>query len=270
MRWAEADLKRRETDGRAKSVPWTARDSRNLAALELYRATDDPSWNDLFRATSCLGSGDVPELFVWNDHVQVDAAFAYTRLDPSKADPTWRNRARAGLLKQADRAIDYASGNAFGITTPDRYKPQFLGFYSTPDAIELARAHVLTGDREYLAGAVRACGFGLGANPDNLVYTTGLGANPVRNPLFLDSRRTGQPAPTGLTVYGPIDYKRWNDQGITWPITYFLGQACTPGPFAWPTPEAQFDIFLYPMITEFTVDIWASNLYVWGHLSARK
>jgi endoglucanase len=270
MRWAEADLKRRESDGRAKTVPWTARDSRNLAALELYRATGDPSWNELFRVTSCLGSGEAPELFAWGDHVQVDAAFAYTCLDPSKADATWQKRARAGILRQAEKALDYAAGNAFGITTPDRNKPQFIGFYTTPDAIELARAHVLTGDRKYLAGAVRACGFSLGANPDNLVYTTGLGSNPVRNPLFLDSRRTGQPAPPGLTVYGPIDYKRWNDQGITWPITYFLGAACTPNPFAWPTPEAHFDIFLYPMITEFTVDIWASNLYVWGYLSARE
>ena len=78
---------------------------------------------------------------------------------------------------------------------------------------------------------------------------TGVGANPVKHVLNLDSLATGQPVPIGLTPYGNIDLQRWNDSGITWPITWFLGKGCQPGAFDWPTAEAFFDtaswIWLY-------------------------
>ena len=79
--------------------------------------------------------------------------------------------------------MNYAKGNAFNLTTADPGKPLILGFFSTPDAIELVRAHYLTNKPEYLAGAVQATQFQAGCNPNNMTYTTGLGANPVRNPL---------------------------------------------------------------------------------------
>jgi hypothetical protein len=85
----------------------------------------------------------------------------------------------------------------------------------------------------------------------------------------LDSRRTGQAAPLGLTVYGNIDTPYFKGQNwITWPMQ-FLEKVCTPSPWDWPAPEAYWDIFIDPAVNEFTVDIWAPNVYVWGYLAAR-
>ena len=266
--WAEADYARRKAEGSLAKLRWEARDERNMAALQLYHTTGDKHWHDVFLENTCLKDANAP-VFAWGDHVQRDQAFDYARLSDKAADPDIKRNARQAVLGEADKALVYAAGNAFNLTTPDKGKPMFLGFYSVPDAIELARAHFLTGKTEYLGGAIQACQFQSGCNPNNMTYTTGLGANPVRHPLHLDSRRTGQPAPIGITPYGNIDFSQWNDNFTTWPITYYLNAICTPKPFDWPTTEAFFDIFLYPAQTEFTVDMWTPNVYVWGYLAAR-
>ena len=117
---------------------------------------------------------------------------------------------------------------------------------------------------------MQATQFQSGANPNNLVYTSGLGANPVRHPFHLDARATGQTPPPGLTPYGNIDFKRWNNGGITWPITWFLSKNTVPDPYDWPTSEAYWDLGQWPMLEEFTVDAWSPNVQVWGYLAARE
>ena len=269
MQWSEADYAKRKAAGTLDKLRWEAKDARNYAALQCYGLTQDKHWHDVFLENTCLNDPNKP-VFAWGDHVQTDAAFAYTLLGDKQADPTIRANARAAVLSEAEKSLVYAAGNAFNLTTPDKGKPMFIGFYSAPDAVELARAHYLTRDTKYLAGTVQACQFGLGANPGNLVYTTGLGSNPYKHPLHLDSRRSGQSAPVGFTPFANIDFSQWHDNFTTWPITYHLNALCTPQPFDWPTTEAFFDIFLYPAMTEFTVDRWAPNVFVWGYLAARK
>ena len=137
--------------------------------------------------------------------------------------------------------------------------------------MSLLRAYHLTHDAKYLTGAVQTCLFSAGANPSNLVYTSGLGANPVRHPLNLDSRFSGQPAPAGLTPYGNVDLARWDQTWITWPITYFFGSLSQPNPREWPTTEAYFDVFFMPGLDEFTMDqTMGPNAFVWGCLAARR
>jgi hypothetical protein len=123
----------------------------------------------------------------------------------------------------------------------------------------------------YLAALVRSCQFQSGCNPNNIVYTTGLGANTVKHPLHLDSRSSGQSVPVGLTTFGNVDY--WNNKGgfWDWPITSKLKDpmACWPNPYDWPLTEAYFDIFLFVSMNEFVVDTWAPNVLVWGYLAAR-
>jgi hypothetical protein len=143
----------------------------------------------------------------------------------------------------------------------------FQGFYTTPDAVEAARAHFLTNDAKYLRGVVQATQFQSGANPTNMTFTTGLGANPIQNPLKLDSRLTGQKAPVGITVYGPRD-SDWEDWS-RWVFDYYLNKELVPALSEWPVPETYFDIYLHPSTNEYTVDVWAPNVYVWGYLAAR-
>ena len=269
MNFSEKAYAKMRATGTLSGLRWEAKDDRNLAALEIYRLTEDRKWNEVFLENSCLKS-EAPNLFAYGDHVQKDAAFAYARLSEKLADPQIKKRAIAGLIEQSKKSLEYAGGNAFNLTTPDKGKPMMLGFFSTPDASDLIRAHFLTKEATYLEGAVQACQFQSGCNPNNMTYTTGLGSNPPLHPLHLDTRRSGQPAPVGLTVYGNVDFKQWTDEFFTWPMKYFLNAACTPSASDWPITEAYFDIFLYPATNEFTVDIWASNVLVWGYLAARK
>lgn len=170
----------------------------------------------------------------------------------------------------------YGDGNAFGLTSPNRYIPLIgpVGAFTTPEmgTQVLPHAHHLTGDDRYLASAVRACDFSLGANPGNLVMTTGVGHNPIRNPLHFDSRYSRQPAPAGITVYGPFDRESLPrfTQNEEWGHTYILTERTTPPSRTWPTTESHFDVFLWPSLCEFTI---AQNMgptsYYWGYLAAR-
>lgn len=247
---------------------WTSLDNRNLAALELYQLTRDSKYHEIFLKDTVIKDAK-PELFAWGKAVQRDAAFAYARLPDGLGDPAMKKKAVTALTEMAERCFHFAGNNAFNLTSPDKTKPQFLGFYTTPDAFDLTRAHFLTGDARFLAGAVQSTQFQSGCNPNNLVYITGLGANPVKNVFKLDARRTGQPVPAGLVPYGNIDFTKWNDNGFIWPITWVIGKATVPDAYAWPTTQAYWDLGGWPMLEEFTVDNWTPNVLVWGYLAAR-
>jgi len=269
--WAEKDFARDKAAGliAKRDGTWQEIDKRNAAALELYRLTGEKSWHDVFLQDSVLKDAS-PELFAWGKAVQRNQAFTYATMPANLGDAALKKKAVTAISTLADRALKYASDNAWNLTTPDKGRPQFIGFYSTADATDLVHAHFLTKNPKYLAGAVQATQFQSGANPNNLVYTTGLGANPVQHPLKLDSRRTGQNAPVGLTPYGNIDMPNWgNQQWITWPITYYLSKTTTPHPLEWPTNEAYWDLGGFVALNEFTVDSWAPNITVWGYLAAR-
>ena len=266
--WGEQDWQARKTAGTLDQLPWRISDWRNLAALILYVQTGDKHWHELFLEDTLLTQKNV-WISQWGKHIQRDAAFEYARLPKNLADKEIQANAVQALHQHASASVYYAKGNAFNVTTPDHARPMFGGFYTGPDAIELCRVHYLQPSGTWLEGAVQACQFGGGGNPNNLVYTTGLGANPVQHPLHLDSRRTGQPAPEGLTTFGNADFIGYNQTWVTWPITWHLGKLCEPSAWDWPINEAYWDIFLFVGQNEFTIDTWAPNVYVWGYLAAR-
>ena len=268
--WAEADRAKRQAGGTWAKLPAEVTEDRTLAAVEVYALTHDKHWNTVFLEDTALQDA-APKPF-YGSLQKRDTAFTYARLPAGLGDTQLKQNARRALTADADGALAYQKNNAWGIASDDPGKPQFLGFYSTPHgAVSLVRAYTLTHDPKYLAGAVQACLFPDGANPSNLVYTSGVGANPVRHPLNLDSRLTGQPAPVGLTPYGNVDLARWSETWITWPITYYFSPVTQPAAYDWPTTEAYFDVFFMPALNEFTVDqTMGPNAYVWGYLAARK
>jgi len=147
----------------------------------------------------------------------------------------------------------------------------FVAYFSTPETVLgpiLPHAWLLTRDPKYLAGAVRACQFSAGANPDNRALTTGLGPDPVRFPLHIDSWVTGQPAPAGITVYGISDpAENYSFDG--WAHTWFL-QKMVPGSRAWPAYESYWDIYVVPSTNEFTIhQTIIPTAFYWGFLAAR-
>ena len=208
MTWAEADRAKRQAAGTWAKLPADVTEDRNLAAIEVYTLTGDKRWHGVFLEDTALKAAGSPPFY--GSLMRRDAAFDYALLPAKLADPAVKANAVKALLADADGALAYQQNNAWGIASDDPGKPLFLGFYSTPHgAVSLLRAYHLTRDAKYLTGAVQTCLFPAGANPSNMVYTSGLGANPVRHPLNLDSRLTGQPAPAGLTPYGNVDLARW-------------------------------------------------------------
>jgi endoglucanase len=203
---------------------------------------------------------------------QHKAVIAYARLPDGAGDAALRDAARQWILEMADSALAFADGNAFGVTTSIPQLPPmgFIGYLSTPEMIGaiLPHAWLLTRDRKYLAGAVRACQFSSGANPDNQALTTGLGPNPVRFPLHIDSWVTAQPAPAGITVYGISDPAE-NYAFDGWAHTWFL-QKMVPGSRSWPAHESYWDIYVVPSTNEFTIhQTMIPTAFYWGFLAAR-
>lgn len=265
--WAEQDYVKAKTAN--EKIDWRAPDDRNRAAMELYRLTRDRKYYDLFMQDTVLKDAH-PALYWWGKCYQSDAVFAYACLPDEMVDVNLKVKAIKAICEHADKSLAYSRDNAFNVTTPDKYRPQFMGFYTTPKENDFPRAHYLTGKSEYLAGALLSTQFQAGCNPENKVYTTGLGANPVLHPLKLDSHLTGQDAPVGLTVFGNFDLEKWKQQTwMIWPITYHLSKNTTPDPYAWPVHENHFDIYLFPAMCEYVVDMWAPNVYTWGYLTAR-
>jgi endoglucanase len=265
MQWAES-----HRSGAPANSARKVQDERNLAALELYRLTSDRHWHQVFKRTTVL---DSPADNAANR--QLDAAFLYARLPAELADSDLAHAATNAVIQRGGNVVAYAQGNAFNLTHYNKYMPMILGFFSTPQCGEAVRAHYLTGDQRFLDAAILGCNFGLGANPMNIVLTTGLGANPVRHPLHIDSRCSGQKAPDGLVLYGLNDYVAEIERGdyggyLTWPFKWFFDKQCTPKGSSWPVNESYFDVGAVPSMCEFTVH---QNLgpaaYVWGYLAAR-
>jgi len=259
-------LTSRIDENRREKVSEEFRNRRNLAAFELWRIFGESAFHDDFRATTVLGrSGNPME--------QHKAVVSYARLAEGQGDAALRDAARQWTLQMADSAMAFADGNAFGVTTSIPQLPPmgFVGYLSTPEMIGaiLPHAWLLTHETKYLAGAVRACQFSSGANPDNQALTTGLGPNPVRFPLHIDSWVTGQPAPAGITVYGISDPAE-NYAFDSWAHTWYL-QKMVPPSRTWPAHESYWDIYTVPSSNEFTIhQTIIPSAFYWGFLAARE
>jgi len=261
MKWAED--KRTEEPGRR--YPQEVNDARNLAAAELFRLTGAGGWHDVFLETTKL-TGSRPSLFVWQSHEQGDAAWVYVATDRPGMDSGLKENCRRAILSEAADRINACGRTGFRWTKFPYYPAGFSAFTS-PDAVSLVRAHALTGERKYLRAAVLACQTGAGANPVNICYTTGLGHKSPEHALDVDSRITRQAPPPGLTVFGPFDT---HSDEQAWAAKLVDGFAFPPVR-QWPTIEAYWDVFWYPLVCEYTIhQHMARNAYVWGYLAARE
>ena len=267
--WMWAEQRRHEATGHAYGNG-SPRDLRCLAAAELLWLTSDPAYDAAFRDTTRLHDpGD-------NLIDQQGAVFTYARLPEGVGDAGLKAQARHRLIEQAEHALRYAEGNAFGLTIEVNDMPLIgpVGAFTTPGMVSqvLPRVHYLTGEARYLAGTVRACNFSAGANPDNMTMTTGVGYAAPRAPLHMDSRWSNQPAPAGLTVYGPYDADSLPNFAAAsdWVHTWFLSKSMVPNSRTWPTTESYVDFFLWPMMNEFTIkQNMGPTSYYWGYLAAR-
>lgn len=242
---------------------WRIESERNLAAAELYRLTGGQSWHDLFLETTVFEDQQA-STFVHGDHDQRDAAFVYARLNLPSVDQSIQKNARNALIQDAEGQMEAQAETAFK-WNKNPWAPLGWGTGPTaPDAAGFLRAHYLTNNPTYLEAGVLATQFAAGANPDNMVYTTGLGYRSPQDPMIADVRAVGAEPPPGITVYGPLDLQ-WQSFWATKQFEDLTG----PAPKDWPTLESYFDVYYYIPATEFTIQqSMAPTAYTWGYLAA--
>jgi endoglucanase len=248
------------------------RDARNLAALSMLRMSANApqatqaKWHGIFVATTKLNS---PNALVekWQSHDQREAAFLYLRLPIAQTKPQLRQTIARAFFRSADQIAASTTKSAHQWAKDDDYAPIGWGHsFSTPRATTLLRAHYLSQEPRYLKAATRSTQFAAGANPLNMVYTTGMGERSPKHPLIIDQRVTGQAPPPGITVYGPMNPKAFPND---W-FTKLMAPAIYPAWSQWPTTEAYFDIYTATGMSEFTVmQTIGPTAYTWGYLAAR-
>jgi len=260
MEWAEGELPKRAD----KKDPHAVKDSRNLAAAELYRLTGDERWNRLFLETTVFTDPQA-EIFVWQDHEQRDVPWVYAQTQQRGVEAAVQENCRNAIVREASNRAASVDRTGFRWIKYE-WRPTGTGSLTAPDAVSLIRAHRLTGDPQYLRAVVLGCQTGAGANPVNLCYTTGLGHDSPKHPLHIDSQVTGQPPPPGLTIFGPSNPAQMKQD---WALD-LIDKTCYPPSREWPIIEAYFDVFWYPLMCEFTVQQpMADNAFAWGYLAAR-
>lgn len=262
MEWAEANPISDEIlqDANDNRKTFIQKDVRSLASAELYRLTGDDRWHQIFLETTAFNTASP----YWNQH-QLDAAFAYINTTQPGQNTTVEDFARSEIIRQADFMIGENAGFGFGELL-DRWTP--VGWGASGAGLNrsqsLVRSHVLTGDAKYRDALIKATQFGLGANPDNLVYTTGLGHRSPNSPLIEDMAALGTTPPPGIGVYGPFDLQRYG-----WIWSFNLHPDDVTAQNLLPVNESYQDFYYDIPITEFTVmQTIAMNAYVWGYLAA--
>ncbi|MEM7808256.1 MAG: glycoside hydrolase family 9 protein, partial [Planctomycetota bacterium] len=217
------------------------RTAKELAAVELYRATGEQRFHVAFREKSRFSGNNL------------NATFAYATLPDDLADADLKQAAIAAVVAEADKTLAFGRGNTVGIShrVPTMPMMGFVGYFTTPESVigpTLTRAHHLTGDDRYLAAAIRATSYGIGINPTGMTMTTGLGhAWPVE-PLHIDSMRLAAPPPPGITVYGTHDPARAPNYIKRWTLPNTI-----PAWQDWPIAECYFDVGNWVEMNEYTV-----------------
>lgn len=238
---------------------------RALAALELYRLTDELYWHQRFLdALAQVEENSEADYRIIEPLREI--AFVYSRMPSESVNLELAQRLRMDLIQQADHAAKLTTMTAFGWTKGSSKAPvMWSGGLGSPRVETLLRAYTLTEDEQYLTAAILGCQFSAGANPDNMTFTTGVGDRYPQHPLIVDQRIMGQSPPLGITVYGPMDTSR-----DYWMFDLFE-DITTPPIRSWPTVETYLDVFIIPAVNEFTVAQPLSNAaYAWGYLSARE
>ena len=182
-------------------------------------------------------------------------------------DESIQRNARKSFLRRADELVQLTKTTGFGWSRQRPTAP--LGWRNgtgAPTATDILRAHALTGRTSYLKAGLSGTQFSAGANPANMVFTTGLGDRSPQNPLISDYRITGQAPPPGITVFGPTDFAFYSDY---WTLDV-LAKSTFPPPRRWPTAENYFDVYSHPIGAEFTVHYMVASAYTWGYLAARE
>jgi len=240
--------------------------ARNIAALEMYRATGNTDYHDVFEDSSSYTDGTL-DAVTWQTH-QYEAAFLYAQMGDLVLNDTIKDTGLADMQGEIDLLLDIGSRSGFG-SLYNPYAPYGWGNTATqPNLTQdvFVRMHHLTGNADLLEVIQADVQYTLGANPLNMVYMTGLGD--MRGPeeiLNIDAETLGYKPPPGITVYGDFHI---HDYG--WDFYHDIMYA-DQWPNVWQAPvsESWQGFSVYVPVTEYTVQQGIVDMtYVTGYLAA--
>ena len=265
MTWGEQEYAAKK-DYYKKAVK---KDARNLAAIAIYRLTKDKAMHDIFIETCIFKSKPIVSLH--KTGYQEEAAFIYARLPEDLVDNDIKKNGIAGMETVAERQITYSDGIAYMWTAPygDPGFPLILSVNAAPQGQPLCRAYILTNKQRYLDYALKSSLFSVGANPQNMTFTTGLGYKAPEFPLQCTTQAMHKEKPyAGYTVYGLSNM----GPAPQWVKQWFVGPHVTAptNMETWPISESYWDVESWPLMNENTVQqSMAPAVYVWGFLAGR-
>lgn len=268
MEWAEKEAKTRQAYFQEFKGWHNALADRSLAAVHLYRITKDQHWHKVFKE-NCLFL-EKPDINVWKKGDQSEAAFVYARLPKDMSEDKIVQNAIKGTLYSAKNVIKYSDNTSHAWSAPNGTGsfPLILSVNAAPWGQPTCRAYTLTGQQKYLSYAVKTSLFSVGANPQNMSFTTKLGHRYPEFPLQVNRTMMNVKEPySGYTVYGLYDMGP-----APWWITKWLITPTNSAPSIseWPINESYWDVESWPMVNENTIyQSMTPSLYVWGYLAGR-
>ncbi|MEU9795720.1 glycoside hydrolase family 9 protein [Streptomyces sparsogenes] len=151
------------------------------AAAELFLTTGEPTFLTALRASPHHAGGGAfpPSGFSWRE------VAALGRLDlatvPGRLPHTDAEAARASVAAAADRYLETAHGQAYGMPLTEGEYIQGSNAVVLDKLVVIATAFDLTGERRYRDGALEGLDYLLGRNALNQSYVTGYGAHHSHN-----------------------------------------------------------------------------------------
>jgi hypothetical protein len=163
--------------------------------------------------------------------------------------------------------ISNASNTIYG-TVRGGWPPDATWDLVWPNNIEdVIYAHTISGDQSYIDALEQTYQFALGANPKNLVYTSGLGVRSIAP--YDHAWETGyseEPA-AGLSSIGYNDPWQGDTDAMKLSFSETVQMHCRPQIIDWPDAETYFEK-IKPSINEYTVhSSMAYAMHGWGYLA---
>lgn len=265
MKWAETEFSKLPDTNFKKAHK--AINARQMAAVELYRLTQDSQYHDIFLEYRGAGHNQNHE-----------ASFTYAQLDPSiyrEIDTDWQSTLVSELIELGDQLVSYGEQNGYDTLNNPAFK-QNWGFntvITTSQARYISLAHQLTGDDKYLHALAASMPFGLGMNPDNLALTTGtvqrgLAYDEPDDVLHSDGMVFDQ-IPAGITLYGFYQYPwfAWNTVNNATDSTLFNTDSKQ---LEVPFLEAFSDYHNMVPMTEYTIhQTIEDQIFAFGYLASQ-
>jgi hypothetical protein len=197
-------------------------------------------------------------------------SFALSISVPAGMENLW-SQSRKAVVEVADRLLQGASESAFSLLRKPG-KPYPFWIVEAEGSAFLIAAHRISEEQRFIDGLVLASGFGMGDNPLNLAFTSGMGANSI-TAMSVDAEAGRLGSPSGIPAYGPVVIPEDGlpERAWAWDKRRAAGIAHKLEPadlMQWPLYETYFESIQMPAINEFTIHQgMTEQLMRWGYLA---